>query len=222
MSINFIATQHSIPYGIGIQMMNSIVNDIIAGNAENTVWFLEHDAVYTAGSTMQITTNHIEVVADSKAHIIPVVITDRGGKITFHGLGQRIIYMMMDLKKLYDTSTPDMKVFINDIHELLIDVLLEFGIRAFKDPQYPGVWVQANQRQNKIAAIGMKVRKWVCFHGVALNVNTDMRYFNAIIPCGINDQMRGVISMQRLLGHNVDMRLVDDVLKEKFISRFGI
>jgi lipoyl(octanoyl) transferase len=222
MNIDFFTSQHPIPYNKALKKMNDIVSEVILGTARNTVWFLEHRPVYTVGPTIYHDIKNISVEINDKTEVIPIIPTDRGGKITFHGPGQRIIYIIMNLKKLYNTDSPDIKIFLNDIHKYLIHALQRFNINAFKDSKYPGIWIYEDKKKKKIAAIGMKIRKWVSFHGIALNINTNMRYFDAIAPCGIDDVTRGVVSIQQLMQHKVDMKFIDKILKEEFIKKFNV
>ena len=202
--MELIICEKPILYSDAIKEMQSIVEKISLGVSKDMLWTLEHHPIYTAGYTTY--SSWINKYG-SEIDGIPLVETGRGGQITYHGPGQRVIYFMINLKKRYGQI--DLRKFLNDIHQLIIDVLAEFGVIGIKDPQYPGVWVRDGTKLNKIAAIGIRVSKGVSYHGIAVNINPDLRFFNLIEPCGISDNDRGVTSLTAILGRKVALSEFD-------------
>ena len=193
------------PYLAVQQMQEDSVADVLEGGREK-LFFVEHAPVYTAGSSA--------VDADYLGtNNIPVIKTGRGGKLTYHGPGQRVVYPIIDLRE----RGRDLRKYIASLQNWLIESLAEFGIKAYTTDNV-GVWVKTSKGEEKIAAIGVRVRKWVAFHGIALNVHPNLDDFKGIIPCGI--QNRSVTSMEAL-GVDVSLDEVDKVLLEKFNNLFG-
>lgn len=195
-----------VPYTACVARQEQQVADILDGKSTEAVFFCEHAPVYTAGSS-----------ASEADHLgnndIPVVPTGRGGKHTYHGPGQRVVYPILDLR----TRNRDLRAYICALQEWLTKSLAEFGIEAYCRDEV-GVWVKTPKGEAKIAAIGVRVRKWVTFHGIALNVKPNMQHFGGIVPCGIAD--KGVTSMHEL-GITTSMDEVDAVLKRMFTEVFG-
>jgi lipoyl(octanoyl) transferase len=191
-------------YKKSIRKMQSIVANIAQEVTKDTAWLLEHHHIYTSGYT---TYSDWMNKYGRKINGIPLVETERGGQITYHGPGQRVCYVMIDLKKFYGVI--DLSKFLFDIHQLIISVLGDFGIVGVKDPDYPGVWVKKEGRLNKIAAVGIKIRRGVSYHGIALNINTDLSYFDLIVPCGIYENNRGVTSIAETLGKEIKLKDID-------------
>lgn len=195
-----------VPYTVCTERQEQQVAAILDGSGSEAIFFCEHAPVYTAGSSAD--------EADYKGNNdIPVVPTGRGGKHTYHGPGQRVVYPILDLR----TRNRDLRAYICALQDWLVKSLAEFGIEAFCRDEV-GVWVTTPKGEAKIAAIGVRVRKWVTFHGIALNVHPNMQHFGGIVPCGIAD--KGVTSLHEL-GVTASMDEVDKVLKEKFTSIFG-
>lgn len=191
-------------YGTTAAAMEELANKIIAGDAKEEIWFLEHEPVYTAGTSAKD-----DELVNAK---FPVFKVGRGGKYTYHGPGQRVVYFMLDLKKHY--KTPDLKKFVCDLEQWVIDSLGDVSIEAFRSPGKIGIWVKDKNSlsgESKIAAIGIRVRKWVSFHGVAININPKLADFNGIVPCGIADS--GVTSLEKLKS-KISMEEFDKVLKK--------
>ncbi len=193
-----------VEYKDALEIMEKKVSDIISAKAEEKMWLLEHPSLYTAGTSSDIT----ELV-DCKS--IPVFKTGRGGKYTYHGPGQRIAYLMLDLKKRY--KEPDIKRYISDLEDWLIRTLKNFAIKGEKRKDRVGIWVKKGREELKIAAIGIRIRKWVSYHGVAINLNPDLSFYKGIVPCGIRGY--GVTSFADL-GINCKMEELDKVLKKEF------
>ncbi len=199
---NFKSTQE---YSQTLKKMEALVEEIIAGTAEESLWLLEHEDVYTAGTSADD--------AELLNHDFPVFTAGRGGKHTYHGPGQRVIYLMLDLKKHY--SPPDLKKFVCDLEQWIIDSLKEIGVEAFRRKGRVGLWVEDKNSlggEAKIAAIGIRVRKWVSFHGISININPILKNFDGIVPCGISEF--GVTSLEKL-GKKITMEEFDEILVRK-------
>ena len=160
-----------------LKYMENRVNEIIKNQNDELVWLLSHPAIYTSGST----DHRSDLLNNNK---IPVIKTNRGGKYTYHGPGQRVVYLMINL----NNRKKDIKFFVNQIEKLIIEILSNFHIVAEAIPDHHGVFVKKDNGQlYKIASIGLKVKKWVTYHGIAVNINTDLQKYKGIIPCGISD-----------------------------------
>jgi len=181
------------------------VQTVFDGGKEK-IFMVEHHPVYTAGSSAA-DDEHLKI------NDIPVVSAGRGGRYTYHGPGQRVVYPILDLRN----RGRDLRKYICDLQKWLINTLAEFGIEAYAADEI-GVWVKTPKGEAKIAAIGVRVRKWIAFHGIALNVDPNLEHFKGIIPCGI--MTKGVTSM-RELGFEGTLEDVDKVLLEKFTEQFG-
>ena len=202
------------PYQDAVAEMESRVAAIHAGEARELVWLVEHPPLYTAGSSAQESE-----VRDT--HGFPVIRTGRGGQTTYHGPGQRVAYVMLDLAQ----RGKDIRAFIRALEDWLIRALGEFGVRGERRADRVGVWVDRTRpggelREDKIAAIGVRVRKWVSFHGVALNVEPDLSHYAGIAPCGVTDSRYGVTSLVDL-GLPVGLPEADAALRAAFPAIFG-
>jgi lipoyl(octanoyl) transferase len=181
---------------------------IRAGTAPELVWLLAHPPLYTAGTSAR----EVDLLDPGG---IPVYRTGRGGQYTYHGPGQRVVYVMLDLKR----RGADVRRFVHDLESWVIAALWRFNVRGERRDGRVGIWVpREGGREDKIAAIGVRVRRWVSFHGVAINVDPDLSHFDGIVPCGI--QGHGVTSLHDL-GLPVTMPDVDVALRESFGEVFG-
>jgi len=196
-----------VPYDEALAVMDARVEAILSGTAGELVWLLEHPPLYTAGTSA----DGNELL---EADRFPVVQTGRGGKHTYHGPGQRVVYAMMDLAQ----RDRDLKAHVWRLEEWIIRALADFAVKGGRRANRIGVWVEIAGRDRKIAAIGVRARKWVTSHGVALNVNPDLAHFDGIVPCGIREY--GVTSLQDL-GVGATMQDVDGALKRHFEAVFG-
>ena len=202
-----------VDYKIAEDMMSKRVEDIISNQKTELIWFLEHDSLFTLGTSAKM--------SDFKNHVnIPMYQTKRGGQTTYHGPGQRIVYLMLDLRN----GKKDIKQLEWNIEEWLILVLRDLGILGHRIPGMVGVWVKDPGRVNldgsydkKIAALGLRVKKWVTFHGLALNVNPNLNIFTNINPCGISG--KGVTSLHEL-GVKIKTADVDKIFKQTFSKIF--
>lgn len=202
-----------VPYPDALAVMDARVEAIRAGTAPEMVWLLEHPPLYTAGTSARD-----EDLLDPDR--FPVYRSGRGGQFTYHGPGQRVAYVMLDLKR----RGGDVRAYVRDLEEWLIRTLASFNIRGERRDGRVGIWVDKRPygglegQEDKIAAIGVRVRRWVSFHGVALNVDPDLTHFGGIVPCGISQY--GVTSMVAL-GHPVTLPDVDLALMQTWEQVFG-
>src|SRR5580698_8694263 len=194
------------PYEEAVAFMESRAAAIADGRASELVWLVEHPPLYTAGTSAKS-----EDLIDAR---FPVHATGRGGQYTYHGPGQRVGYVMLDLKP----RDGDVRGFVHDLEEWLIRTLASFNVKGERREGRVGIWVANGSREDKIAAIGVRVRRWVTFHGVSLNVDPDLDHFSGIVPCGIREH--GVTSLTAL-GLPVTMADVDVALKTAFREVFG-
>lgn len=200
-----------VDYPDAVAAMEQRVAAILDGSAPELVWLLEHPAIYTAGVSAK--------PDDLLASRFPVHRTDRGGQFTYHGPGQRVAYVMLDLRE----RGRDARRFVSALEDWVIDALDAFGLKAETRPGRVGVWIErtspgAPAREDKIAAIGVKLRRWVSFHGVSLNVEPDLGHFDGIVPCGIREH--GVTSLVDL-GRPATLDDADAALKHSFQAIFG-
>ncbi len=191
-----------VEYEDALSFMDERVAAIHEGGAQDLVWLLEHPSLYTAGTSAK---DH-DLLDDR----FPVYKAGRGGEYTYHGPGQRIAYVMMDLKKRQ--KAPDIKQYIYDLEAWVIGALAQFDIKAERREGRIGIWVETDDGEKKIAALGVRVRHWITLHGMALNVSPDLLHFEGIVPCGISEY--GVTSMAEVLGRDVSMAEVDAALKK--------
>ena len=201
-----------VPYETALAVMEERVAAIAAGTAPELVWLIEHPPLYTAGTSARS-----EDLIEAR---FPVYDTGRGGQFTYHGPGQRVAYVMLDLKR----RAPDVRRFVATLEEWLIRTLGAFNVRGERREDRIGVWVARPERgvgrEDKIAAIGIRLKRWVSLHGIALNVDPDLSHFGGIVPCGVADDQYGVTSLVDL-GHIVSLAEVDIALRREFEDLFG-
>lgn len=199
-----------VPYDDAVAKMEACVANIRAGDVPELVWLLEHPPLYTAGTSARP-----EDLLEGNR--FPVYQTGRGGQFTYHGPGQRVCYVMLDLQR----RSPDIRQFIRNLEDWVIRALAAFSVKGERHEDRVGIWVdRGGGREDKIAAIGVRIRRWVTFHGVAINVEPDLSHFDGIVPCGIADQGLGVTSLVDL-GLPVTMADLDVALAESFHDIFG-
>ena len=203
--IEFKISKDLVKFEDALKFMEERVSKIIAGQAKQLIWILEHESVYTAG----VSAKESDMLSKND---IPIFKTNRGGKYTYHCPGMKIIYVMLDLKKFFAPNRPDVSKFVKFLENLVIEILAEFGIKGEIRDGRVGIWVQTPQGEKKIAALGIKLKKWVSYHGIAININPDLGGFNNIVPCGISEF--GVTSMAEILG---DKKInIEKIIEEKF------
>jgi lipoyl(octanoyl) transferase len=195
-----------VPYPDALAEMEARASGIADGIAGELVWLLEHPPIYTAGTSAQ--------PSDLLDARFPVYQTGRGGQFTYHGPGQRVGYVMLDLKR----RKPDVRAYVHDLEQWLIEALAEFNVKGERREGRVGIWVQCGTREDKIAALGVRIKRWVTFHGVALNVDPDLSHFSGIVPCGV--RAHGVTSLADL-GIAATMADADVALKKSFERVFG-
>jgi len=197
-----------IGYQQAVAEMESRVESIRHGRAPERVWLLEHPPLYTAGTSAR--------AGDLIESRFPVFQSGRGGQFTYHGPGQRVAYVMLDLRR-----RADVRRYVEELEEWLIRALGRMGIRGERRPGRVGIWVcHGDGTEDKIAAIGVRLRHWISYHGISLNVDPELSHFGGIVPCGIRDPRYGVTSIAAL-GIPSSMATVDEVLKTSFEEVFG-
>lgn len=208
--VEWIISDAAVPYPEALDAMRSRAAAIAAGEANEAIWLLEHPPLYTAGTSA--------IATDLLRPRFPVYDAGRGGQYTYHGPGQRVAYVMLDLRE----RGRDIRCLVQGLEGWVIDTLAAHNIIGERRQGRVGVWVQrpdkGPSREDKIAAIGVRVSKWVTFHGISLNIDPDLGHYDGIVPCGIADQ--GVTSFEDL-GQIVAMSEVDSVLRRAFEARFG-
>ena len=187
-----------VKYEEAVKFLESRLVDIDVNQAKDLIWILEHEEVYTAGSSY----NDNEILNKK----INLVKTNRGGKITCHGPGQIICYFVIDLKK----RKKDIRKFITLIEKTIIKTLADFNINSFADPKNIGIWIDHKNEVKKIAAIGIRVSKWIAYHGFSINISNDLKMYQNIIPCGITD--KGVTNLKEINDQNYN-NLSENIVK---------
>lgn len=209
--VEWMIADEPVGYEAAVAEMEARAALIADGMARERVWLVEHPALYTAGTSAK----DEDLLTPER---FPVHRTGRGGQFTYHGPGQRVAYVMLDLKR----REPDLRRFVSALEAWLIGTLGAFNIRGERREERVGVWVRRPEKgtdaEDKIAALGIRVRRWVSFHGISLNVEPELAHFDGIVPCGVSDQ--GVTSLVDL-GLPVTMPEVDSVLRTEFEQIFG-
>jgi len=210
-AIEWRISEAPVDYPSAIGFMEERVAAIRGGTAPETVWLLEHPPIYTAGTSAK----DEDLLAPDR---FPVHRTGRGGQFTYHGPGQRIAYAMLDLKR----RGGDVRAFVHALEEWVIASLAHFNVRGERKPGRIGIWVdRGGGREDKIAAIGVRVRHWVSYHGIAINLEPDLSHFDGIVPCGIAAENYGVTSLVDL-GIPVTMVELDGAIKLAFAETMAI
>jgi lipoyl(octanoyl) transferase len=201
-----------VDYLDAVTAMEARAADIADGKAGELVWLLEHPPLYTSGTSGK--------EGDLLDPRFPLFATGRGGQVTYHGPGQRVAYVMLDLKR----RRPDVRAYVAALEEWIIRTLAAFNVRGERREDRVGVWVARPDKgpgfEDKIAAIGVRLKRWVSFHGIAINVEPDLSHFSAIVPCGVVDPRFGVTSLVDL-GHPATLADADIALRQAFAEIFG-
>lgn len=205
MQIEWKIDKGEISFEEAVKFMEQRNRDIIDKKAKNLIWLTSHPSLYSAGISAKD--------SDLLNPKIPVFKTNRGGKYTYHGPGIRIIYLMMDLKEFFAPNRPDISKFVNFLENWVINSLSQIDIKGEIRKDRVGIWVKTEKNEEKIAAIGIKLKKWVTYHGIAINIDPDLQYFNDIIPCGIKEF--GVTSVKKL-GKKTTIKEFDKILQQEF------
>ena len=200
MKIEIKKSQKPVKYDDALRIMEKRLLDISQNKSNDLIWILEHDDIYTAGTSYK----ENEIIDKS----IKIFKTNRGGKITYHGFGQLICYFVIDLKK----RKKDIRKFISILEKTIIDTLKFYHIDTFADKKNIGIWYNDNCKIKKVAAIGVRVSKWIAFHGFSININTNLEKYKAIIPCGIKD--KGITNLKKIKNQNYKE------LKNRLIKNF--
>ena len=201
MNIEIKKSQKPVKYEDALTFMEQRLREINEKKSGDLIWILEHEEIYTAGTSYKET----EILDKS----IKIIKTNRGGKITYHGPGQLICYFVIDLKK----RNKDIRKFISTIEKTIIDTLKYYNIETFADKKNIGIWYNYNKQIKKIAAIGVRVSKWIAYHGFSINIKNDLKKYEAIIPCGIED--KGVTNLKEIEDQNY--KELGNKLVENFI-----
>ena len=205
MNIEIKKSVKPVNYFDAIDFMEQRLQKIFDNNEQELIWTLEHKEIYTAGTSY----NKNEIIDKS----IKITETNRGGKITYHGPGQLICYFVIDLRK-----KKDIRKFITCIEKTIIETLRNFDLETFSDKDNIGIWHKKNGIINKVAAIGIRVKKWIAYHGFAININNDLKNYKKIIPCGISD--KGVTNLKNIIDQ--DYSNLNDELIKNFIANLKI
>src|ERR1700749_2995301 len=211
-SVEWRISDSQVPYPDAVAAMEARAAAITDGAAPELVWLLEHPPLYTSGTSGNS--------GDLLEARFPLFSTGRGGQVTYHGPGQRVAYVVLDLKR----RRPDVRAYVASLEEWIIRTLAAFNVRSERREDRVGVWVKRPDKgpgfEDKIAAIGVRLKRWVSFHAIALNVEPDLSHFEAIVPCGVADPRYGVTSLADL-GRPVAMTDVDIALRQAFTEVFG-
>ena len=206
MNIEIKKSKKPIKYGDAIKFMESRLIDINQKSSKDLIWILEHEDIYTGGTSYKD-----DEIIDKNINILK---TNRGGKITYHGPGQLVCYFVIDLNK----RKKDIRNFISIIEKTIIKTLKSYNINTFADKKNIGIWYNDKGKEKKVAAIGVRVSKWIAYHGFSININNDLSKYNAIIPCGIRD--KGVTSLKKISDQNY--KDLDQKIVKNFISNLEI
>jgi lipoyl(octanoyl) transferase len=171
--------KNPIEYEEALRFMEDRVEKIINNKASNLIWITQHPAIYTAG----VSAKESELLRNN----IPVFQTNRGGKYTYHGPGVKVVYVILNLKEIFAPKPPDVRLFVKMLENWIINILANFGIKGEIRDGRVGIWIKNQISENKIAAIGIKLKKWISYHGFAININPDLSAFKGIVPCGISN-----------------------------------
>jgi lipoyl(octanoyl) transferase len=201
MSVEIKKSIKPVKYLDALRFMEQRLLDINSKKSRDLIWILEHEDLYTAGKNYKD-----DEILDKSINILK---TNRGGKITYHGPGQLICYFVIDLKK----RNKDIRKFVSIIEKTIIETLNYYGIETFSDRKNIGIWYRDNSKIKKIAAIGIRVSKWIAYHGFSININNDLKKYKAIIPCGIKD--KEVTNLKKIKDQNYNK--IDDKLIKNFI-----
>mgnify|MGYP001160082693 CR=1 FL=1 len=204
MNIEVKKSTNLVDYRESMEFLDKRVSDVLLGNKSELLWIIEHYSVYTAGTSAK---NH--ELLNKK---IKTIKKNRGGKYTYHGPGQKVVYFVLDLNK----RGRDIRKLVTNLENCIIKILKSYKIKSYPDKKNIGIWVDERRKPEKIAAIGIRVKKWIAYHGFSLNVSNDLSKYNNIIPCGIRN--KGITSMKKLGINNTQN--INEVIIENFLDVF--
>ena len=205
--MEFKISKEKIAYKEAIDFLEKRVEKVNKNLEDELIWILEHDSVYTKG--VSASDNDL-LIPD----LFPVLETNRGGKFTYHGPGQKIVYFVINLNK----REKEIKKFVRNVEKWIIAILVDLNISSFADPKNIGIWIKKNNQEYKIAAIGIKVKKWIAYHGFSLNINVNKSDYRGIVPCGILN--KGIINVTDL-GKTPNDEVINKSIKENFYKLFN-
>ena len=205
MNIEIKKSKKPVKYEYAIKFMEERLINIHEGNSRELIWILEHENIFTAGTSYKKT----EILDKS----IKILETNRGGKITYHGPGQLICYFVINLKK----RKKDVRNFISIIEKTIIETLQFFNIKTFSDKENIGIWYKDNEQTKKVAAIGVRISKWIAYHGFSINITNNLKKYDAIIPCGIKN--KGITNLKQI--KDQDYKELEKKLVDIFISNLN-
>ena len=204
MNIEVKTSVKPVDYNKSIKILEKRVNDLVSGKKGELLWILEHKTVYTAGSSSSS--------KDLISKKTTVIKTTRGGKHTIHSPGQKVVYFVLDLNK----RGKNIRKLVNKIETCIINILKEYNVNSYADSKNIGIWINKNNKIQKISAIGIRVKKWIAYHGFSINVNNDLSLYKKIIPCGIKD--KGITSLEKI--GVKDFKNIENVIKRNFLNIF--
>ena len=193
-----------VDYTKSMQILEQRVQNVLSGKKDEFLWVIEHTPVYTAGTSSTNTD-----LLDKRVNLIK---TNRGGKLTCHGPGQKVVYFVLNLNK----REKDIRKLVNKIENCIIEILKEFKVKSYTDKKNIGIWVKNKNNMMKIAAIGIRVKKWIAYHGFAINISNDLSKYKNIVPCGIKD--KGITSLKDMGITNFNK--IEEIIAKKFLSTF--
>ena len=204
MNIEVKNTVKPVDYAKSMRILEQRVQDVLLDKKDEFLWIIEHTPVYTAGTSSK----DIDLLVKN----LNVIKTNRGGKHTYHGPGQKVVYFVLNLNK----REKDIRKLVNKIENCIIQTLKEYQIESYNDPKNIGIWVDKQKNSKKIAAIGIRVKKWVAYHGFSLNVCNDLSKYKGIVPCGIRN--RGITSLKDMGIKNYEN--IEEIIIKKFLNTF--
>ena len=204
MNIEVKNSEKPVDYIDSMKILEERVNDVFIGKKDELLWILEHSTVYTAGTSSK----EIDLLDEN----LNVIKTNRGGKHTYHGPGQKVVYFVLNLNK----REKDIRKLVNKIENCIIEILKEFKVKSYTDKKNIGIWVKNKNNMMKIAAIGIRVKKWIAYHGFAINISNDLSKYKNIVPCGIKD--KGITSLKDMGITNFNK--IEEIIAKKFLSTF--
>ena len=201
MNIEIKKSKNPVKYDDALELMEARLNELNENKNNELIWILQHDEIYTAGTSY----SEDEIIDKT----IKIIKTNRGGKITYHGPGQLICYLVIDLKK----RNKDIRKFISIIEKSIIDTIRFYKIDTFADKKNIGIWFNKKNKSEKVAAIGVRVSKWIAYHGFSINIDNDLSKYNSIIPCGIKDKnVTNLINIKKQNYENISDKLIENLI----------